>query len=390
MEEKQVKKSGLAAWKVILAVLALVLVAAVVFRLTRKKEEVDAAMLASVSAAVPERHDLFSETSLIGTMTAGDVYAAVAKASGEITKIYVKQGDVVKKGDPLCDLDCQKQIDGAKISMDSAEIQVKNLEESAELARTNLARMEVLYQSGDISRQTYEQTKNGYDQAVAGLEAARLQLDGARLQYDTQVEYATVTAPADGTVDSVSMELNAMAAQGTPVAVISGGARRKLTFNLTDRLLSHVHPGDSVTVTKQGTDYEGRVLSVAALPGQTTGLYLVEAEVNDGGSIAVGASAKVRFETERSSEALCVNTDAVYYDGGKTYVYTVTPDDSFAERVAAGNRGAVVHKVEVTTGLSDENYTELLSGAGPEDLIVRTWTAQLFEGARVQLVGAEG
>ena len=377
-------------WRIVIGAFVLLIAAAAVLRVTRKKEETDAAPLSTVTASKAERRDLFSETSLVGTMTAGDVYAAVAKASGEITKVYVKQGDNVKKGDPLCDLDLQKQIDGARISLDSAAVQVKNLEDSLALAETNLNRMQTLYAAGDISRQAYEQTKSGYDQAASGLAAARLQLEGAQLQYDTQIEFATVTAPADGVVDSVNMTVNTIAAQGSPVAVISGGGKKKLQFNLTDRLLPSVHPGDSVRVEKQGSVYEGKVLSVAELPGQTTGLYLAEAEVAEGGSIAVGASAKVSFETARSENALCLNTDAVYYDGGKIYVYTVTFDDSFADRIAPGNRGAIVHKNEVTVGLSGEDYTEILSGIGEEDLCVRTWTAQLYEGARVQVASSEG
>lgn len=55
--------------------------------------------------------------------------------------------------------------------------------------------MKVLYDSGDISAQAYEQVVNG-------VSMAKLQYDGARLNYDIQLENSTVTAPISGLLES--------------------------------------------------------------------------------------------------------------------------------------------------------------------------------------------
>ena len=125
------------------------------------------------------------------------------------------------------------------------------------------------------------------------------------------------------------------------------------------------------------------------MPGQTTGLYLVEADIKDGGAIPTGASVKVRFVSERAENALTVPTDCVYYDGGHTYIYTVTFDREAGEAasVMEGNAPATVHKIEITTGMADSEKTEVTGGITKDDNIVSTWTAQLYEGAKVQVLG---
>jgi len=382
---------------IILAVLAAVLFGLVIYRIFFVKKEVDTTPLSTVTVELPQTGSIEVETALVGTRMPGEVYYALPMTAGKVTKIYVKVGDHVKKGDKICDIDNQKQIDAAKISLDSAELQIKTVEDSIELAKTNLDRMEALFESGDISKQSYEQVKNSYDQAVAGLDGAKLQYDGAKLQYDTQVEFGTVTAPSDGVVESTSMTVDTYVSQSSPVAIISGDGSGKVTFNITDRLLSSVKEGDEVRYEKLGSTYFGAVTSVSQMPGQTTGLYEVKASIEDGGAIPTGASVKVYFVSEKTEDAMLVPTGAIYYDGGRTYIYTVSyPDESSEEEKAAleghtvleGSRPAIVHKKEIVTGLSDADSTEVLSGLEADEEIIVTWTAQLYEGARVQVLSA--
>ena len=376
---------------ILLIVLFAAIAALAVYRIFFIKDKTVATPLSTVTVEHPEKGSIEIETSLVGTRMPGEVYYALPMAAGKVTKIYVKVGDTVKKGDKICDIDNQKQIDAAKLSLDSAELQIRTVEESIELAKTNLERMEALYATGDISAQSYEQVKNSYDQAIAGLDGAKLQYDGAKLQYDTQLEFSTVTALADGVVETTNMTENAYATQSSPVAVISGSGSGRVTFNITDRLLSGVHAGDEVRFEKQGSVYFGTVTEVSQMPGQSTGLYEVKADVEDGGTIPTGASVKVYFVSEKAEDAILVPTGAVYYDGGHTYLYTVSydgaADDLKDTMVLEGNRPAIVHKNEVLAGLSDSERTQILEGIRTEDEIIVTWTAQLYEGARVQVSG---
>lgn len=90
----------------------------------------------------------------------------ISKAAGEITAVYVNPGDYVEEGQLLCEIDT-KQVDGAKLQLESAEIQLKD-------AQTNLERMKVLYASGDISAQSYEQVESAAKGAQIAYDSAKL------------------------------------------------------------------------------------------------------------------------------------------------------------------------------------------------------------------------
>ena len=391
------KNTGRKVWRGLLVLCALALAGGAAYRLTRPEEAVETTPLPTVSVTRPETASIGIETSLIGQMVPGDLYYVTPKAAGEIREIYVEQGDFVEEGDPICEIDNQKQIDAAKISLDSAQVSVDTYQDSVATAKTNLDRMAALLNTGDISSQTYEQTKAAYDQAAAGLEGAKLQLEAAQLQYDTQVEYATVTAPVSGKIESESMEINALAAQSTQLCVISGDSAKKVQFGVTDRLLPAFSLGETIRVEKQGETYEGTISSISTMVSAASGLYPLEATVADNGAIPAGASVKVYFTSEKAEDVLTVPTDAIYYDGGKNYVYTVSEiskeelSDNGSGTVATvmeGNTPAEVHKIEVETGLSDGERTEIRSGISQEDTVILTWTNQLYEGAQVQVLSA--
>ena len=391
------KNTGRKVWRGLLVLCALALAGGAAYRLTRPEEAVETTPLPTVSVTRPETASIGIETSLIGQMVPGDLYYVTPKAAGEIREIYVEQGDFVEEGDPICEIDNQKQIDAAKISLDSAQVSVDTYQDSVATAKTNLDRMAALLNTGDVSSQTYEQTKAAYDQAVAGLEGAKLQLEAAQLQYDTQVEYATVTAPVSGKIESESMEINALAAQSTQLCVISGDSAKKVQFGVTDRLLPAFSLGETIRVEKQGETYEGTISSISTMVSAASGLYPLEATVADNGAIPAGASVKVYFTSEKVEDVLTVPTAAIYYDGGKNYVYTVSEiskeelSDNGSGTVATvmeGNTPAEVHKIEVETGLSDGERTEIRSGISQEDTVILTWTNQLYEGAQVQVLSA--
>lgn len=164
----------------------------------------------------------------------------IPKAAGEITAVYVNPGDYVEEGQLLCEIDT-KQVDGAKLQLESAEIQLKD-------AQTNLERMKVLYASGDISSQSYEQVES----AAKG---AQIAYDSAKLAYDNQVEFSSITATIAGKIESSSMEVHGMASSASPLCVIAGEGAKSVSFSVTEAVLDQVHVGEQIKIEKNGSDY---------------------------------------------------------------------------------------------------------------------------------------
>lgn len=309
-----------------------------------------------VKAANPVVGDLNLSTSLTGTVEAADVVYVYARASGDVTSVPVKAGDMVTQGQVLVEIDTE-QVESAKNSMDSAEV---NLSE----ARSNLSRMQLLYNSGDLSDQEYEQYTNS-------VRSAQLQYESAKLAYDRQVEYSTVTAPIAGKIESCNVEVYDRVSQSEQLCVISGEGDSRITFYVTQRMMKNLQVGDELEIVKNGTSYDGTISEISSMVDEATGLFEIKAEARETDEIAIGSTVKINLVTEKARDAMLVPVDAIYYSNSDAYVYLYQDGK------------AVMTAVEV--GLSDSDHAEILSGLSMNDTVVSTWSSNLYEGATVRL-----
>ena len=337
-------------------VIAGVLAAVIVPRLMKEEPPIEAAPLPNVTVENPLKRDIVLESGLIGTIEPSDILYVTPKVAGEIQQVLVSAGDVVKQGQALCKIDNKKQIDNAKIQMDSAAVALQN-------AQSNLNRMQVLFASGDISAQSFEQVQ-------VQARSAQLQYQAAKLGYDTQVEYSTVTAPIGGKLESVNMELHSMVSQSSQLCVITGEGVKKVSFSVPERIKVNLELGSRIRLQKQGTEYE-----MADMISPQTGLFEVEASIEEGDGLAPGSTVKLFVVSDYTRDAITIPVDAVYYDGGDAYAYTC--------------EGSTVHKVPVETGIFDEERIEILSGITMQDKVIVTWSSELYEGSQVNAMTGE-
>lgn len=354
--------------KVKIGIGAAVAVAAVLLVLSGKKKSQQPVMGAGMQAAatvvkaqVPAVGDIRLTTGLTGTVEPSDVVYVYAKASGDITNVLVKAGDMVEQGQVLCEIDTE-QVESAKNSMDAASVSLAE-------AQSNLSRMQILYASGDLSDQEYEQYSN---QA----KSARLQYESAKLAYDRQVEYSSVTAPISGKIESCDIEVHDRVSQSAQLCVIAGEGEKRVSFYVTERMMGNIASGDKLDIQKDGATYEADISEISSMVDSGTGLFKVKAELKNADAIATGSTVKLNLVTEHTENAMIIPVDAVYYSGGDGYVYVY--------------RDGVVEMTQVEVGLYDSQNAEILSGLTADDLIVSTWSSNLYEGARVQLRGEEG
>ena len=313
-----------------------------------------------VKAAVPVIGDLNLSTSLTGTVEAADVVYVYAKASGDVTSVNVKAGDVVAQGAVLCEIDTE-QVESAKNSMDSAAVSLSE-------AQSNLSRMQLIYNSGDLSEQEYEQ----YTTAA---KSAQLQYESAKLSYDKQVEYSTITAPIAGTVESCDVEVYDRISQSDQLCVIAGEGGSRITFYVTQRMMQNLRVGDTLEVVKSGTAHEGNISEISSMVDSESGLFKVKAEMANTDEIAIGSTVKINLVTERTENAMLVPVDAIYYSNSDAYVYL--------------DQDGVAKMMQVEVGLYDDQSAEILSGISADDVVVSTWSSNLYEGAKIRQQGSE-
>lgn len=345
------KRKKLVIGAVVVAVAALVLP-----RFLGPKQEVTAASLPVVSIQKPEVGDLKLYTGLTGTVEPSDIVYVIPKVAGEVTEVNVKAGDYVTEGQKLLHIDT-KQVDGARIALDQAAV---NLQDS----NANLDRMTVLFQSGDIS-------KLQFDQAQSSAKLAKLQYDSAKLAYDNQIEFSSITAPISGLVESFNVEVHQNVSQQNTLCVISGEGSKAISFDVTDRVIKGLQVGDTITVEKSGSQYDGVITELSSMVDPATGLFRVKATLSQAEGLATGAQAKLYVISERADQVMLVPTDAVYYEGGKAMVYTL--------------QDGLVHECPVEVGIYDSEKSQITSGLTMEDDVIVTWSSELFEGSQVEI-----
>ena len=345
-------------------VAAVVLIAAIVPGLTRKEQFAQPVQDAVVEVQKPDTGNIYVKSAVVGTISSEEYASVSLKAGGDVTEVYIKAGDHVEAGDKLFDIDT-KQVDSAKNNLDTAELNLSK-------AQDELSRQKVLYDGGGISEQAYKQYQDN-------VTSAKIAYDSAKTNYDNQVSYSNVTAPISGTVEVVNIEKLDTVQQGTAACVISGGGAKTVEFSVSEKVAKNIAAGDEMSVEKDGNEYEGHIYEVSSMADSQTGLFKVKAklsETEDDSALPTGSSVKLYVITEKAEDVMRVPVDAVYYDGGLSYVYTYDAAES------------CLHKVQVETGTYDSEYIEIKSGITKDDEVLITWSAELYEGVKVRLKGS--
>ena len=342
--------------KVVIAGVVVAAIAVVAgLSLTRGKQTEEETLIPVVNVESPKTGSIELYRSLVGKVEPSDVVYIYPKAAGEITDVFVKAGDMVQEGQPICKIDT-KQVEAARLQMESAQQALGD-------ANTNLARQQALFAAGDIASVAFEQ-------AQTQAKNAQIAYDSAKLNYDYQVEFANVTAPISGKVETCNIEVHDNVASQVLLAVISGAGSKSITFSVPEKVVTELHVGDPISVDKNGTDYQGTINEVSSMIDDSTGLFKVKASVENGDALPTGSTTKLSVISDRADNVLTIPVDAVYYSGGDAYVYTYD--------------NGTVHYVPVEVGLYDSEKAQILSGINASDEVITTWSSELYEGSQVQ------
>ena len=262
----------------------------------------------------------------------------------------------MSEGQILFEIDTE-QVESAKNTMDSAAVSLSE-------AQSNLSRMQLLYSSGDLSDQEYEQYSNS-------VKTASLQYESAKIAYEKQVEYSTVKATISGKIEDCSIEVHDRITQSQELCVISGEGKNRVSFYVTQRMMKNLSVGDKIEIEKNSSTYDAYISEVSSMVDSETGLFKVKAQMDDTEEIAAGSTVKLKLVTDHVENSMLVPIDAIYYSNGNAYVYVY--QDGIAVRT------------QVEVGLEDTEYAQIVSGLSGNELVVSTWSSNLYEGAKVRL-----
>ena len=341
-------------WGVVIVVIAVILI----MRIFKKDEPVAPTPDPVVTIQQPQTGDIRLTTDLVGTIEPADIVYIYPKAGGDVTAVNVKAGDVVAAGQVLLEIDT-KQVASAKNSMDTSKVEWDD-------AQSTLSRMAPLHASGFVSDKDFE----GYQTSA---ESKRLQYEADKIAYDNQLEFSNVTTPIGGRVEQFNVVLHDTVSTSMQLCVIAGDSGNNVSFYVTEKVKNHLNVGDTIKVTKEGTDYEGKVIEVSNMAEASVGLFKIKASVEDDESMTAGMSVELTVPSASADNAMLVPNNCVYYKAGDAYVYTYDQ--------AQG----IIHEVPVEVGIFDSENIVVLSGITMEDKVLTSWTSELKEGTKVTL-----
>ena len=337
---------------------AVLLLAATILSCSKKQE-------VTYSSATVEKQDISTSITATGTIEPVTEVEVGTQVSGIIDKIYVDYNSEVHKGQIIAELDKTNLLS----ELASAQSNLSNAQSDLTYQKANYQRYKALFEKGLVSANDYESAKLSYDKAVQTVKVQQQSVQKAQ----TNLGYATITAPIDGVVLSKEVEegQTVASAMTTPTLFI-------IAQDLTDmRVIADIDEADiggvvagqrvSFTVDAFPDDtFEGQVTQVRQQPTTESNVVTYEVVIsapNNDLKLKPGLTANVTIFTMEKNGVLTVPSKALRF----------TPNDAIInegqsiEDVKAPNKlwtleGNTFRAHAVEVGTTNGTLTEIVSG----------------------------
>ncbi len=311
----------------------------------------------AVTAKVEKVADTLS---LIGTVAGEEMVELKSETAGIIEAIHFLEGQEVKKGQLLIELDRTK-IHAALVEAEA----------NLALSESNNARNEKLLESQLISKQEFDQTRTRYEAQQALVNLRRRQLQDTR-----------ITAPFDGTVGERPVSPGQVISPNTALTWLVALVTVKVEFNVPERFLSVCRTGQSIDVKVAAypeQTFSGSVFFVAPYVETELRTTLIKAAVpNPKGLLKPGMFATLDLTLTIRDQAIVIPEPALFrtLDDQRAMVYVIDEENLAQFRtVTVGERKT--RKVEITQGLSEG------------EMVIVEGTQKIGPGSPVKLAPAE-
>ena len=321
-----------------------------------------------------------------------------AQVSGKITKLYVKLGQEIKKGEMIADIDSTTQINTLntkKAALVSYQAQLKAKKTAYDVALSSYNRLSKLYTQKATSLDSVNTAKSTLDNAKAEMEAIEANIKQAEIEVntaETNVGYTKITAPMDGTVISVPVSegQTVNANQTTPTIVtiadlskmkikpeISEGditkvkAGQKVSFTiLSDSQTVYHSVIDSVDPANTTTSDSSSTSSLSSSSSSTTSAIYYYANVlidNPDRILRIGMTTENNIKIANAKDVLLVSNMAIQKRDGKSFVNVLNDKNQPEPR-------------EVEIGVQNDFKTEIKSGLNEGEKVI---VSQVANGEQV-------
>lgn len=290
-----------------------------------------------------------------GSVEAVDNILVSARTMGVISQVFVREGDIVAKGQTLA------QIDNS--------MTLRSIEE----VKSGL----------ELSNTVYERQKNLWEQKI-GTEVQYLQaktskegLEKRLATLNEQLDMSRIKSPIAGSVDEVSLKIGQNAAPGLPAFRVVSSDKLKMKANVSEAYVTSINKGDKVSLTFSDVSktLEARVTFVGKTINQLSRTFPVEAALPANGDLRPNMSGVLRVIFHTEPLALLVPVNVVQDVNGQKIVYTAEIE---------GNQMVARKKVVEVAGVYS-NLAEIKKGLKAGDKVITVGYQGLNDGELIKI-----
>lgn len=308
----------------------------------------------SVLVTKPISVNEWLEKHITGIVNADKEISLGFKAAGQVKSIYVKDGQRVKKGTLLAELDDSDYLLGVQ----AYQAQYDQLERE-------VARLEKLYKTGSVAGNDYDKAKTGLAQLKVALTVQK-----------NNVAFTKLYAPFDGTVIKVNFQQSEMLDAGMPMFTYSTTGQYTVECNVPLSIYELRDSIENISGKTGGNELKLEVMSFVP-KADNNQLFRMILGIKKGNTMSLqpgmGVDVKLTIHNGNAKGNMSIPLSALFNKDGKSYVWVV--------------QDSVIVGKEVSVGAPDsDGSVHIFSGLDKDDDIVRCGAHTLQEGEKVKIL----
>jgi multidrug efflux system membrane fusion protein len=291
-----------------------------------------------------------------GTVASSEEARLSFKVGGIVSRVYVKEGQAVRKGQLLAVLD-----------MTEIDAQVSQAIFSAEKSERDLKRVQNMLKDTAATLEQFQNATTGFDVAQQNLKIAKF-----------NQSYASIVSPIDGTVTRKQINEGEFAGPGTPGLIITSSRRKDwvMRVNISDRDWARLKLGDKATVQLDAypeDTFAGSVSNLAQSADPVSKLYQAEVKIDPAGKrFATGLFGKVELVSSQSRQYASIPVEAVIEgNGNKGFVFV--------------NENGKAKRLPITIGYLDGEKVLVSQGLENVKAVITSGSAFLTDSSSLEI-----